>query len=57
MSTEWEFGIPHASKDTKELYHRFSPDTYLEHWKTPTLVIHGAKVLLTYQYAFKVSID
>ncbi|MCP4602885.1 MAG: S9 family peptidase [Proteobacteria bacterium] len=36
---EWEFkGTPWSNS---ELYKRFSPSTYVDNFKTPTLVIHG----------------
>ncbi|MBI3963258.1 MAG: S9 family peptidase [Deinococcus sp.] len=38
---EWEFkGVPW---EHPALYERFSPNRYVAHWQTPTLVIHGAK--------------
>ena len=37
---EYEFGIPW---ECSENYNKFSPDTYVQNWKTPTLVIHGSK--------------
>ncbi len=38
---EWEYqGTPW---EKTELYDRFSPSRYVANWKTPTLVIHGAK--------------
>jgi dipeptidyl aminopeptidase/acylaminoacyl peptidase len=38
---EWEFkGTPW---EKPELYEKFSPSRYVANWKTPTLVIHGAK--------------
>ncbi len=38
---EWEFGgVPWKNPD---LYEKFSPSRYVANWKTPTLVIHGAK--------------
>lgn len=37
---EWEFkGTPWTNR---ELYEKFSPSRYVDRWKTPTLVIHGA---------------
>jgi dipeptidyl aminopeptidase/acylaminoacyl peptidase len=37
---EWEFkGVPW---EHPELYEKFSPSRYVNRWKTPTLVIHGA---------------
>jgi dipeptidyl aminopeptidase/acylaminoacyl peptidase len=37
---EWEFkGVPW---ENPELYEKFSPSRYVNRWKTPTLVIHGA---------------
>lgn len=39
--TEWEMmGTPWTNK---EMYDKFSPDTYAADWKTPTMVIHGGK--------------
>jgi hypothetical protein len=54
---EWEFGPPFACEEEKRGgggggeggqklandYDKFSPDTYVGQWKTPTLVIHGGK--------------
>lgn len=50
---EWEFGPPFACEDDKRGgeggqkfasdYDKFSPDTYVGQWKTPTLVVHGGK--------------
>ena len=38
---EWEFrGTPW---ERPELYEKFSPSKHVANWKTPTLVIHGAK--------------
>jgi dipeptidyl aminopeptidase/acylaminoacyl peptidase len=38
---EWEYkGTPW---EQPELYDKFSPSRYVANWKTPTLVIHGAK--------------
>lgn len=37
---EWEFGLPWENKDE---YEKWSPDTYVSAWNTPTLVIHGGK--------------
>jgi dipeptidyl aminopeptidase/acylaminoacyl peptidase len=38
---EWEFkGTPW---EKPELFDKFSPSRYVANWKTPTLVIHGAK--------------
>ena len=38
---EWEYkGTPW---EKPELYDRFSPGRYVANWRTPTLVIHGAK--------------
>lgn len=37
---EWEFGLPW---ENPEAYTKWSPDTFVENWKTPTLVIHGGK--------------
>jgi dipeptidyl aminopeptidase/acylaminoacyl peptidase len=38
---EWEFGGTPWTKP--ELYEKFSTGRYVANWKTPTLVIHGAK--------------
>jgi dipeptidyl aminopeptidase/acylaminoacyl peptidase len=38
---EWEFGG--TPWEHPELYEKFSPGRYVSNWKTPTLVIHGAK--------------
>lgn len=38
---EWEYGGPPWEKP--QLYEKFSPNRYVGRWKTPTLVIHGAK--------------
>ena len=38
---EWEFGG--TPWERPELYEKFSPGRYVANWKTPTLVIHGAK--------------
>ena len=38
---EWEFGG--TPWERPELYDRFSPSRYVANWKTPTLVIHGAR--------------
>lgn len=38
---EWEYrGTPW---EKPELYQKFSPSRYVANWKTPTLIIHGAK--------------
>jgi dipeptidyl aminopeptidase/acylaminoacyl peptidase len=37
---EWEFGLPY---EAREEYRKWSPDSFVENWKTPTLVIHGGK--------------
>lgn len=38
---EWEFrGVPW---EKPELFDKFSPSRYVANWKTPTLVIHGAR--------------
>eukprot|EP01034_Spumella_vulgaris_P023629 gene23629-29868_t len=37
---EWEFGLPW---ERPEEYLKWSPDTYVAEWKTPTLVIHGGR--------------
>ncbi len=37
---EWEFGG--TPWENKALYERFSPSEYVQNWKTPMLVIHGA---------------
>ena len=38
---EWEFGGTPWTRP--ELYEKFSTGRYVANWKTPTLVIHGAK--------------
>ncbi|MBV7315057.1 S9 family peptidase [Shewanella sp. NIFS-20-20] len=38
---EFEFGGQY--QDNKALYEQFNPVNYVEHWKTPMLVIHGEK--------------
>jgi len=40
---EWEFGLPWEKKSVNDDYQKWSPDQYLQHWKTPTLIIHGGK--------------
>lgn len=47
---EWEFGLPFAPREGAEDaeapagdYEKFSPDTHVGNWVTPTLVIHGGK--------------
>lgn len=35
---EWEFSLPWVEKES---YHRWSPDSYVESWKTPVLVVQG----------------
>jgi len=35
---EWEFGVPW---ENKEIYEKWSPDSYVGDWSTPTLVIQG----------------
>lgn len=37
---EWEFGGPYA--ENPEPYERHNPARFVENWKTPMLVIHGA---------------
>ncbi len=37
---EWEFGLPWEKPDD---YRRWSPESHVANWKTPTLVIHGGK--------------
>jgi len=37
---EWEFGGPYWK--AKELSEKFNPVNYVEQWKTPMLVVHGA---------------
>jgi dipeptidyl aminopeptidase/acylaminoacyl peptidase len=37
--TDWEFGgNPYANRD---LYHQWNPLNFVEHWKTPMLVVHS----------------
>jgi dipeptidyl aminopeptidase/acylaminoacyl peptidase len=38
--TDWEFGGPYFRN--REDYERFSPHRFAQHFRTPTLVIHGA---------------
>jgi dipeptidyl aminopeptidase/acylaminoacyl peptidase len=38
---EWEFGGTPWEKPGN--YERFSPESMVEHWKTPMLVVHGAR--------------
>lgn len=38
--SEYEFGLPWEQEDD---YKKFSPASYVQHWNTPTLVIHGGK--------------
>ena len=38
---EWEFGGPPWEK--REAYERWSPEGSVARWKTPTLVVHGAR--------------
>ncbi len=40
MILEWEFGLPW---ENPEVYKKWSPDTYLDNWSTPCLVIQGGK--------------
>jgi len=42
---EWEFGLPWETPENpdEDQYAKFSPDNFIQHWKTPTLVIHGGK--------------
>jgi dipeptidyl aminopeptidase/acylaminoacyl peptidase len=40
---EWEWGGPPWDKEAREVYERNSPERYVANWKTPMLVIHGAK--------------
>ncbi|OMJ13980.1 Dipeptidyl-peptidase 5 [Smittium culicis] len=37
---EVEFGIPWIPED-RIIYEKYSPETYVDNWKTPMLVIHG----------------
>lgn len=37
---EWEFGTPW---EKSEEYSKFSPDLFVQNWKTPCLVIQGSK--------------
>jgi dipeptidyl aminopeptidase/acylaminoacyl peptidase len=37
---EWDLGLPWQDP---ELYAKWSPDSYVQNWKTPTFVIHGGK--------------
>jgi dipeptidyl aminopeptidase/acylaminoacyl peptidase len=38
---EWEYGG--APWENREVYDKWSPERHVENWKTPMLVIHGAK--------------
>jgi len=38
---EWELGGP--PWESRATYDRFSPEGFVSHWKTPTLVVHGAR--------------
>jgi dipeptidyl aminopeptidase/acylaminoacyl peptidase len=38
---EWELGGP--PWESRSTYERFSPEGFVSHWKTPTLVVHGAR--------------
>ncbi|HET9481457.1 MAG TPA: S9 family peptidase, partial [Candidatus Polarisedimenticolia bacterium] len=38
---EWEYGGPPWER--RSVYEQWSPSTYVDQWKTPMLVIHGAK--------------
>jgi dipeptidyl aminopeptidase/acylaminoacyl peptidase len=41
---DWDLGGPYwASPEIAEDYRRFSPHRYVQNWKTPLLVIHGAR--------------
>lgn len=37
---EWDLGVPWQHP---EVYQQWSPDGFVENWKTPTFVIHGGK--------------
>jgi dipeptidyl aminopeptidase/acylaminoacyl peptidase len=38
---EWDLGGP--PWESPDIYRKWSPETYVENWKTPMLVIHGGK--------------
>jgi dipeptidyl aminopeptidase/acylaminoacyl peptidase len=38
---EWDMGGPPWEAD--DMYRKWSPETYVDRWKTPMLVIHGAR--------------
>ncbi|KAB2880013.1 S9 family peptidase [bacterium] len=38
---EWEMGGPYWEGNNKEQFEKWSPMNYAQHFKTPTLVIHG----------------
>jgi len=41
---EAEFGPPpYTSPAAREAYERFSPQNFVQNWKTPTLVVHGSR--------------
>eukprot|EP00833_Pecoramyces_ruminatium_P009725 jgi/Orpsp1_1/1183757/evm.model.c7180000086611.1 len=40
---EYEFGGSPFDKEAKKLYDKWNPREYAKNWKTPTLIIHGAK--------------
>ena len=37
--TDWEFGGPYW--ENPQAYEKWSPSSYVKHFKTPTLVVHG----------------
>ncbi|HKR23780.1 MAG TPA: prolyl oligopeptidase family serine peptidase, partial [Allosphingosinicella sp.] len=41
--TEWEFGGPYYEPAAAEAYERNNPIRFVEHWRTPMLVIHGER--------------
>ena len=41
---DWDLGGPFwKSPEVADVYRRFSPHRFVQHWKTPLLVIHGEK--------------
>jgi dipeptidyl aminopeptidase/acylaminoacyl peptidase len=41
---DWDLGGPYwRSPEARQKYEQFSPNRYIQNWKTPLLVIHGEK--------------
>jgi dipeptidyl aminopeptidase/acylaminoacyl peptidase len=42
---EWEFGVPWGQPEGggESQYDKWNPESSVQHWKTPTLVIQGGK--------------